>query len=184
MYRYNKDTLQFTKISWYKTLAIVSIVVSVFLISTSVTIERLDARAIESRVLVILSQQDQFSKDKLINELKAMHFMFPHIVYAQALLETNSFTSSIFKENNNLFGMKEATIRISITKGTQNNHATYSNWLHSVYDYGYYQATYLSKLQTEDDYFSYLSQYYAEDSMYISKIKTIIKTNHLKELFN
>lgn len=186
MYKLDKHTLQYIKIkpNWYKQYIIASIATSIIIIGSSITFKKLDDKTVEAKVLVILSKENQFSKDKFISKLKDMNFMFPHIVYAQSLLETNSFTSPVFKENNNLFGMKEASIRITTSNGTQNNYATYINWLNSLYDYGYYQATYLSKLQTEDDYFSYLNQYYAEDSKYISKIKSIIETNHLKELFN
>jgi len=86
-------------------------------------------------------------------------------------------------ENNNLFGMKEATQRINLSKGTQTNHAYYSYWMDSVYDYALYCATYLSKLKTEDDYYNYLSQSYAEDGSYIDKLKNIV-TDDLKSKFN
>ena len=39
-------------------------------------------------------------------------------------------------------------------------------------------------IKTEDDYFSYLSQYYAEDAEYVAKLKNIISNEGLKCKFN
>jgi hypothetical protein len=47
-----------------------------------------------------------------------------------------------------------------------------------------YASTYLSDLKTEEDYFDYLSQNYAEDKKYVSKLKTIIKDKNLLSNFN
>jgi hypothetical protein len=90
----------------------------------------------------------------------------------------------MFKENNNLFGMKEATQRIYTSKGSQNGHAYYTNWMESLYDYGFYCATYLSSIKQEDEYYNYLSQFYAEDKNYVDKLKTIIERDNLKSKFN
>jgi uncharacterized FlgJ-related protein len=38
----------------------------------------------------------------------------------------------IFVENNNLFGMKEARVRLNLAKGTQYGHAYYDDWKESV----------------------------------------------------
>lgn len=46
-------------------------------------------------------------------------------VAAQATLESGNFTSDIFKENKNFFGMKTAKCRLTTADGTNRNHATY-----------------------------------------------------------
>lgn len=56
------------------------------------------------------------------------------ILVAQALHETGGFKSKLFKENNNLFGMKEAVKRPETADGTKNGHAFYSSWQESAED--------------------------------------------------
>ena len=80
--------------------------------------------------------------------------------------------------------MKEATKRVNLSLGTQNNHAFYNSWLDSVLDYGFYYSVYLSKLTNEVDFFDFLGEFYAEDTNYVAKLKEVIKNENLKSLFN
>jgi flagellum-specific peptidoglycan hydrolase FlgJ len=96
-------------------------------------------------------------------------------VYAQAQLETNGFTSRIFKENNNLFGMKQAMQRSSTNIGEQHGHAFYESWRQSVLDYALYQCKYLSGINSKDEYLQYLKQNYAEDPNYFNKLTKLLK---------
>lgn len=116
-----------------------------------------------------------FTEEKLVEYIKELNIKFPHIVLAQARLESGNFKSKIFKENNNLFGMKEAKQRISTNKGTNLGHARYDSWRECVLDYALYQATYLSKFKTEKEYYSYLGNNYAENSSYVELLKKIAK---------
>ena len=102
---------------------------------------------------------------------------------AQSMVETGHWKSNIFKENHNLFGMKQARARINTALGTQNNHAYYDTWTESVYDYAFYQCRYLSNIRTEDEYFQYLSNSYAEDTRYVTTLKQTISKNNLKQYF-
>ena len=184
LYTYDKSTLRFVRVNWLsmilKVLAVIAVVFSVF----GLTIQSTKQDRTESEVMIILAEQNKFSAEKLIGLIKEMNFNFPHIVYAQAILESSNFQSKIFKENHNLFGMKQAIIRITKAKGTQYEHAFYKNWIESLDDYALYSSTYLSSLKTEGDYFNYLSQNYAEDTLYISKLKKIIASMNLKSKFN
>lgn len=157
------------------TYSVIGCIVSTLLIS-SLTIYMLnDVRYItEETRLSILKEKNEFSTEKLKNALVSLNVRFPHIVYAQAKLETGNFSSKIFKENHNLFGMKEATVRPTTNKGTENNHAYFDNWYDSVLDYAMYSAAYLHDIKTEDEYFQYLSQNYAEAPNYIEVLKKII----------
>lgn len=137
----------------------------------------------EEEKLIIIQEYNKFSEDKLIEKLKELNVKFPHIVLAQSKLETGNFTSKIFKENSNLFGMREAKQRITTAKGTENNHAYYHTWYESVLDFSFHQCKYLSGINNEDQYFQYLSQNYAEDPNYISILKNIIQKNNLKDKF-
>ena len=116
-----------------------------------------------------------FTEEKLIEYVKELNIKFPHIVLAQARLESGNFKSNIFKENNNLFGMKEAKQRISTNKGTNLGHAKYESWKECVLDYALYQATYLSKFKTEKQYYSYLADNYAANGRYVKLLKDIAK---------
>lgn len=123
---------------------------------------------------IILSDSKDFNPDKLRAYLLELNIKYPHIVMAQALIETGNFTSPIFKENHNLFGMKVARVRPTTNKGTENGHAYYYCWKDCVVDYAFYQAAYLNDIKSERDYLEYLRQNYAEDTSYVAKIKAII----------
>lgn len=118
-----------------------------------------------------------FSEINLVNKMMEINLKFPHIVLAQSQLETGNYKSKIFKNNNNLFGMKEARSRVKLSVGTKNGHAHYSTWIESLYDYAFYQCRYLGKINNETDYFNYLSRTYAEDPDYISKLKKMAEKN-------
>lgn len=184
MYRYDNKQLAYVKIRWMEKALYALVIMLILGLITFSSVRHENKQLTEAQIMIIVSQYNQFSKEKLIDKIKEMHFQFPHIVYAQSLLETGEFTSPIFKENNNLFGMKRPVFRLNIAKGTNNGHAYYSNWMDSMYDYALYSATYLSKLTTEEDYFSYLEQYYAEDEKYVNKLKRLIKEQDLKSIFN
>jgi uncharacterized FlgJ-related protein len=133
--------------------------------------------------LIIVQEFNEFSEDKLIAKLKELNVKFPYIVLAQSKLETGNFTSKIFRENNNLFGMREAKQRITTAQGTENNHAYYHSWQESILDYAFYQCRYLSGINTEEQYFNYLKQSYAEDPSYVNRLQTIINNQNLKNKF-
>lgn len=183
MYKFNKQTLEFIKINWpghvFKYTIGVVVIISIWLIV--VPIDR--KIMINTEAQVIVAQRNQFSEEKLIEMINSLNFPFPHIILAQAIHETNSFTSSIFVENHNLFGMKCAAVRIHTSKGTNREHALYDTWMDSLYDRAFYSATYLSSIKTEEEYYSYLEQYYAEDPKYVEKLKTIIDQQELKSKF-
>lgn len=188
LYKYDTIAMQFVRVKWHQLLKsrliiiaiiagiLASVVFNVLMVKLNKTLE-------EQQMILIIAKQNQFDNEKLVNKIKDMNFQFPHIVYAQTLLETDSFNSHIFKENNNLFGMKMATKRINLAHGIQNEHAYYDNWMESLYDYALYYSTYLYRLQTEEEYFSYLSQFYAEDYNYVQKLRNIIVIRNLKSKF-
>jgi len=130
--------------------------------------------------LMVITNKEVFTKERLIQKLIDLNVNFPYIIYAQAELESGNFKSIMFIENNNLFGLKEAKQRPTTSKGTRNNHAYYDTWEESVLDYTLYQSSYLRGLKTEEQYLNYLGKNYAEDIKYIQKIKTIMTLNRPK----
>lgn len=185
IYIYDKKLREFRKVNFKKHSSKVMMVSSVFiaLLSYSQVNRYKDGNFTEKELEVIMMKHNEFSEEKLIEKLKELNFKFPHIVLAQAKLETGNFSSKMFNENNNLFGMKQARSRINLAEGTQYGHAFYETWLESVYDYAFYSSTYLSKIKSERDYFTYLSQSYAEDPNYIPRLKQIIEQQNLKSKF-
>jgi hypothetical protein len=174
-YTYNKKELQFYKFGFknyaYSILTLFAIIFGSYSVGRFMQIGNLSDY--EKNILLINMKQEPFSEDKLISLMKELNIKFPHVVLAQAKLETNNFHSGIFKENHNLFGMKEARIRISTAKGTNRNHAYYDNWESSVYDYAFYQCRYLSAINTEGEYYRYLAGSYAEDPHYVTKVQKL-----------
>jgi uncharacterized FlgJ-related protein len=139
----------------------------------------------EEKVIIINEiEKDAFSQEALVEELKRLNIRFPHIVLAQAMIESGHFQSNIFMANNNLFGMKQARQRCTTAKGTNLNHAYYDNWKESVMDYALFQSAYLRKLKTEAQYLEYLDRNYAEAQEYDSAVKRMIEAHDLEELFN
>ena len=155
-----------------------SFIVSVMYLSAAnskiVTIQK----ETEEITKIIIKEDIQFSEENLKNLLLELNVKFPHIILAQAKLESGNFKSHMFIENNNIFGMKEAKKRPTTNKGTQNGHAYYENWKDCVIDYAFYQAAYLNDIKTEEQYYQYLAGSYAEDPGYIAKVKVI--ANSLK----
>ena len=115
-----------------------------------------------------------FSESNLISYMSKIGIVYPDIVLAQAKIETGNFTSVIFKENNNLFGMKVAKSRPTTAVGKSRNHAVYQNWLASLADYKLWQDQMIHRAPTKRKYLEYLSRNYAEDKTYVRKIKNLL----------
>lgn len=144
----------------------------------------INRQAKKQTVPTATTADDHFSEERLIEMIISLNLKFPHIVLAQGILETGRWESKLFKYNNNLFGMREARVRINTAAGTRSNHAYYNSWRESLYDYAFYQCRYLSRVKTEDEYFEYLSKNYAESENYVNAVKSIIESYNLRDLFH
>lgn len=188
LYYYCKERLLFKNINHKIVVAFVaytfSLILGTFLITHNSDRQRvIQSITPEERMIVINQNKQPFSEDSLIFILNELNVKFPHIALAQSIVETGHWTSRIFKENHNLFGMKEAYVRVHTAKGTQHNHAYYENWIESIYDYAFYQCRYLSSISTEESYFKYLSESYAESPTYVQSLKRVIEDEKLREKF-
>ena len=179
IFKYDKETLSYKKVTGKWVLITLGIVILISLCISAFTLRHINEVKFisEETKAIILQEADkdkEFSREKLKAYILELNIKYPHIVMAQAEIETGHFTSQIFKENHNLFGMKVATKRPTTNKGEENGHAYYDNWRESVVDYAFYSAQYLSDIKTEKAYLEYLSQSYAEDTNYVAKIRKII----------
>lgn len=112
----------------------------------------------------------------LYNEILEQQIEFPDIVFAQAILESGSFTSRVFKHNKNLFGMRLPKKRETTAIGQKYGYAVYDFWQDSVEDYGYYQKYLIkNKKMTRSQYLAYIDKRYSESTGYVKKLHRIIK---------
>lgn len=187
LYKYNKNSLNYSKIPFYQIFrSLLAIFALIVISSTAFYFKGLNEKIEEMSTpekFMLLDEADEFSQEKMATMLNDLNVKFPHIVMAQSMIETGHFKSSIFLENNNLFGMRRARVRINTALGTNKAHAYYSTWRESVYDYAFYQATYLHKFKSEKDYFEYIHASYATDKTYVRKIKKMIRKYKLEEMF-
>ena len=94
----------------------------------------------------------------------------PKEVYAQALLETNYFTSFNCRIRNNTLGLVNS---YSIKrKDNPNRYFVFSHWSQSIKAYKDYVEY---KLKDGEDYYEFLERIgYAEDPSYVLKIKALV----------
>ena len=118
-----------------------------------------------------------FSEDLLKKCLEYEGILYQDIVILQSRLETGYFTSDIFLNANNLFGMRYPSRRPTVATGIYKEHAKYAHWSDSVIDYALWQKYYLSRgyrLESEIDsdfYLLFLNCIpYAEDPRYVPKL--------------
>jgi len=184
-YIYNKKEVKFQRISraflYINLFLLIAIGIVSFAYGRYINVETLTEY--EKELLLVNLNEEKFSEEKLIMLMKQLNIKFPHIVLAQAKTESGHFKSKIFLENHNLFGMKQASVRVNTAKGTQYGHAYYDSWEQSVYDYAFYQCRYLGAIRSESEYYAYLAGSYAEDTNYVSKLKKMINDYNLTAIF-
>lgn len=131
---------------------------------------------IESEFLSYQNPVDDALNDSiLLSYLKDMRVSHASIILAQAKLESDNYTSELFQENRNLFGMKVAMRRTTTSTTSIGGYQAYCNWRESVMDYAFWQfSNNIDKLSNEE-YLDYLGKKYATDPNYIIKLKKIIK---------
>ena len=186
-YKFDSEFLVWKK-DWKKFKFSIGVVIVLFITSFAfgryARFEALEKYERELLILDLQKERNKFTQEKLVDEIKRLNIKYPHIVMAQSIVETGHWKSGIFKENHNLFGMKQANIRINTAKGTNRNHAYYENWQESLYDYAFYQCRYMSGIHSEEAYFLALDASYAEaGGAYSVALKKAIKDYNLKDLF-
>ena len=184
LYKYNSKKLKYELVNYPKILLKIALIYfSIFLFLGLTNQPTAKEYITDTEKVLIVEEMNQFSEEALVKEINKLNFKFPHIVLAQAILETGYYESKIFKENNNLFGMKEARIRLNLAKGTQYNHAYYNNWIESVMDYALWYSTFAYKCKTEKQLYRLLDKQYAEAPAYVSSLQHVVNVNNLKEKF-
>lgn len=174
LYKINKNNLTYERISIWdisKYVLLIALIFSGFGFTGGVKITQI----IEKIPVIIRAEEEEFNQENLIKEIKKIGFKYPDIILAQAILETDSFRSSIFKYNGNLFGMKVSHLRPSTATCKNREHAVYNTWQESVIDRAMWDCMYLNKIKSEKEYLQLLGEFYAEDDLYVSKLKQLIR---------
>ena len=104
----------------------------------------------------------EINDTNLLNICKLHGIIEPEIVIAQAKLETGNYSSDVFYENNNLFGLYNSN---------KKEYYKFNSWQESVLAY---KDLIQSKLNDGEDYYVFLKRIgYAKDKNYIKKVKRI-----------
>jgi hypothetical protein len=155
--------------------ALIVIALAINLAMTPEQLKRIHAK-VKPEPKYILKVDSTFSQEALVKYVYSLNVRFPHIILAQAHLESGKFTSGIFAKNNNLFGMRQARLRPTTNKGSINGFAKYDHWRDSVMDYILYYAVYMHKFKTEEAYYAYLDGSYADNPHYSKLIRKIAES--------
>ena len=106
LFIYDKKQSQFSSLGYnfyILIFSIISVLVSLFYLlgrrDQIINYTPYEAKIILSKA----NDSTSFTTNRFIKELKRLNISYPHIVYAQSLLETGHFKSNIFLEGNNLF---------------------------------------------------------------------------------
>lgn len=150
---------------------IISLIISTAYMTTDVIETNNSRKEVETvEQIDIISIEEQISlEDSVKCYMEFLNLKHIDVVFKQARLESAYFTSKIFRENNNCFGMKQAYKRPNLQTGVRNGHATYDSWQDCIVDYALYQV-WSGKGLNRDEYIKMLGRSYAEDPNYINLI--------------
>lgn len=196
LYRWNKRSLEMRKVSKIVSATTILVIITLSLVLFRMAYETgfnvgKKAEIMEKDVVVLYREVENssFTRRKFYEYLKEINIKFPELVFAQAMKESG-FKSPVWKNNNNPFGMKEASKRPNMQSGTQDGYAYYETWKDAIVDYALYQSYVgLSKLKTKEEYLAYLKamNYYDTDNpdneKYLRDLKQISDNieNYLNE---
>jgi hypothetical protein len=156
------------------------------------------SKASKTQVEVFPSEINSGSKPISIEnveaELMKQEVACHKAVLAQIRIESGHLSSFLLKRTNNMLGMRYPAKRATaacgiylpesdtIILGTQpelikyarmNNYAVYNTWEDAIADYKLWQD---ANFNVEEKYLDFLGRVYAEDSLYVSKIKYLTKS--------
>jgi hypothetical protein len=185
LFRYNRETLAFDKVrikpkTYLITAAVLGGIYWLGWVSNIQIVDRIIHHKTTDTVLV---HGQVFSEEALIELIKDCNIKYPHIVLAQAKVESGNFKSRIFKQNNNLFGMRKAHVRVTTAQGDKDTFAYYRDWMDCVYDYAMYQTSVMCNVSSEEQYMAKLAEKYAQDTTYMPALKAVIESENLRSKF-
>ena len=187
IYKFDKYNLQFVKDKRKMRLlsgSILLIVVGSFILGRYVHSTILDN--MEVKFLEYKRQESFLTQDNLVDLLKRYGVKYPHIVLAQAYVETSLGRTGVGRTNKNLFGMRLAHSRSTLALGEENGFAIFESWKESTLDYKLWQESVFGNNVnvTEQQYYETLDKIYCEgNNSYSAKVKQVINNYKLKTKF-
>jgi len=121
---------------------------------------------------------------RLYNFLLDMRAPFPEVMTCQALHESTSFTSPLYRRQSNMFGMKSSYERPSVGDNNKVYQDYKGDWQKSVVDYVLWVLKNRVDQLSQTDYIDYLGKRYAEDPLYKDKIRKMLKEIDFNKLKN
>jgi hypothetical protein len=185
IYKLKNENYQLRKVNMW--VIITALIVTCLLIYISVTlkhqdilIESLNTQLEQEEQMLSLeysigywfiNQPEQINDSILYLFLKNNNAWYPEILLKQAKLESGNYTSDVFNNTNNLYGMKKVGKRQTTQlKSTYNGYGCYTNWCESVLDRMLWDIfMFGNNKPTKEEYLSAMN-IYAEDMNYESKI--------------
>ena len=182
-YTIDKDSLELKEVKYLSFIFFGFGILLLLFLSSFISPKKQSQKEIRTETEVIIKQDNSFTEEKLIEEIKNLKLEHPEIILAQSYIESGRFNSIKFKKNNNLFAMRKAGSRVTTCNKTDDNgFAIYKNWKESLLDYAFLQSSFARNL-TEREYFMWLESYTHERN-YRQLVKKIIQQEKLKEKFD
>ena len=115
-----------------------------------------------------INQPEEVNDSILYVFLKDNNAWYPEILLKQAKIESGNYTSNVYMNTNNLYGMKKVGKRQTTQlHNTYNGYGCYTNWCESVLDRMLWDVFYFkNKKPTKEEYLKAMS-IYAEAENYV-----------------
>ena len=157
-YKYCSNTLKFIPAKRYNFLTLGLIAVCLVILGFSSAVK---VNTIVERIPVYLEHKDEPCTDESVKAyIKALNLRYPDIVYRQTILESNHFTSPLYKNLNNLLGMEATTTRPTFGINIGQRFAKYDSWKESLADYAIWQSYMAREIRNEQEYYLLLDKIY------------------------
>lgn len=115
----------------------------------------------------ITIKQQGYNPDSVFEYITAMRISNPKVVMAQAIEESGNFKSDVYKNANNMFGMKKPYVRIStIPYIDYKGYKKYKNWQECIIDYAFWQLQNTKSNLSDLEYIDMIAKKYAENPNY------------------
>lgn len=154
-----------------------------------------NANGVPDKSIYCLVRQESapLTPENLRKELEKNQILCKDEVFAQIMIESAHLNSYLTQHTNNLLGMRYPFRRTTEAIGlylpqteqiingnqnelkkyrSQNHYAVYATWQDCIKDYKHWQD---ESFKLKERYLTFLGTYYAEDSLYVQKIKQLAK---------
>ena len=161
-YKYDPKSLQFIAVNFKpRRILMIALVAIIFLYTGFATDVKVNT-ILERVPIVTTTKAEECNTENVKAYIKKLHLRFPNIVLQQVLLESGHYQSPLYKNGNNLVGMRPSFTRPTISETNENNFAKYDTWKESLVDYALWQASFARSIKTEQEYYDYLDKIYCE----------------------